>query len=219
MVKHDRRARIADSTHVAADARANTRLEAFCDGVFAIALTLLIIEIKVPNAEAIRDTTELSRALVHLLPSVFAFLLSFGIVLITWVNHHDVLERIHRSSAPFMYANGFLLLTVVFIPFPTSLLGTFVGTDHAAPAVVLYDAVLAVQAIAWLLVFETVLGNHLVDSEHAISMVHGRKRGYFAAALYAALAITAVWFPVTAAVVTTATWIFWLALSIRMKTS
>ena len=132
-----------------AETNANTRLEAFCDGVFAIALTLLIIEIRIPKIESIGSNADLWRALQHLAPEIFAFVLSFIIILITWVNHHGTLRLVHRSSAAFIYANGFLLLTVVFIPFPTALLGAFVWTDHAAPAVVLYDAVIAVQAIGW----------------------------------------------------------------------
>lgn len=114
------------------ETNANARLEAFCDGVFAIALTLLIIDIGLPSMDTIRSTPELWRALLGLGPSVFAFVLSFAIVLITWVNHHGTLKLVSRSSAPFLYANGFLLLTVVFIPFPTSLLGPFLWTDHAA---------------------------------------------------------------------------------------
>src|SRR5215831_707694 len=100
----------------------NSRLEAFCDGVFAIALTLLIIEIKIPAPEHINTTGDLWLALKHLLPSVYAFVLSFCIILITWVNHHAALRLVNKSSYPFIYANGFLLLTVVFMPFPTALL-------------------------------------------------------------------------------------------------
>jgi uncharacterized membrane protein len=220
-VKLDRRAHATGSgaSQVTIDTHANARLEAFSDGVFAIALTLLIIDIKVPDMEAIRGNTELSRALIRLAPSVLAFLLSFAVVLITWVNHHVLLELLRTSSAAFFYANGFLLLTVVFLPFPTSLLGAFVWTDHAAPAVVLYDAVLAVQALAWLLVFHTAIENRLPVNEHATSVMRAQKQSsYYAVALYGTLALTAVWLPVTAAAVTTATWIFWLALSIRMKT-
>ena len=66
----------------------NARLEAFCDGVFAIALTLLIIDIKIPSTQNIKTTDEFWLALKHLTPSVFAFLLSFITILITWVNHH-----------------------------------------------------------------------------------------------------------------------------------
>jgi uncharacterized membrane protein len=201
-----------------AETHANTRLEAFCDGVFAIALTLLIIDIKLPSMESISSTPELWRALWQLLPALFAFVLSFGIVLITWVNHHGTLRLVHKSSPAFIYANGFLLLTVVFIPFPTSLLGAFVWTDHAAPAVIVYNAVLATQAIGWLLVSRVALEDQLVDSSHAKStMAEHKRRAYFAFTLYALLALGAVWFPLFVAIVTTATWVFWLVLSIRFS--
>jgi len=91
--------------------------------VFAIALPLLIIDVKLPLTESIRSTSDFWRALQHMAPAVFAFVLSFGIILITWVNHHATLELVNRSSASFIYANGFLLLTVVFIPFPNVVAG------------------------------------------------------------------------------------------------
>lgn len=134
-----------------AEPNPNSRLEAFCDGVFAIALTLLIIDIKVPSTREINSTAEFWLALKHIAPSIFAFVLSFTIILITWVNHHASLKLINNSSPSFIYANGFLLLTVVFIPFPTSLLGEYIVTDHAAPAVILYNSTLVVQALGWTL--------------------------------------------------------------------
>ncbi|MGA7306324.1 MAG: TMEM175 family protein [Rhodothermales bacterium] len=201
-----------------AEANPNSRLEAFSDGVFAIALTLLIIDIKIPSPESIRSTSELWHALQHLAPAVFAFLLSFAIILITWVNHHGTLKLMRKSSAAFIYANGFLLLTVVFIPFPTALLGEFLWTDHAAPAVVLYDGVLAVQAIGWILLVGAALKNELTDEEGSISSLREYKRnGYFAFALYALLAIAALWFPIAVAGITTVSWIFWLTLGIALK--
>src|SRR6187549_113039 len=110
----------------------NSRLEAFCDGVFAIALTLLIIDIRIPSATKINNTADFWQALEHAAPSIFAFVLSFTIIFITWVNHHNALKLGNKSSARFIYANGFLLLGVVFMPFPTSLLGEYILTDHAA---------------------------------------------------------------------------------------
>ena len=65
------------------ESNVNSRLEAFCDGVFAVALTLLVIDIGIPSGEAINTTSNLWLALQHLLPSIFAFLLSFTIVFIT----------------------------------------------------------------------------------------------------------------------------------------
>lgn len=200
------------------DVHPNARLEAFCDGVFAIAMTLLIIDIKLPPADSLTTTAEVWRALQHLAPSVFAFVLSFVVILITWVNHHGNVRMVRRSSAPFIYANGFLLLTVVFIPFPTSLLGEFLWTDNPAPAVVLYNAVLAVQAIGWVLFAGAVLKGRLTDDDRTTSTIRENgKKGYYAIVLYTVLAVAATWFPLTVAAITTLTWAFWLVLSIGMK--
>jgi uncharacterized membrane protein len=200
------------------DAHANTRLEALCDGVFAIALTLLILEVRLPSPEGIASAAELWRALQQLAPTVFAFVLSFGIILITWVNHRATMKLVNNSSAPFIYANGFLLLTVVSLPFPTGLLGEFLGTDHAAPAVVLYNAGLAALAIGWILVCGAALKGQLTkDAISASTMRDHKRRGYFAFAFYALLAVTALWLPLGMAIVTTVSWVFWLTLGIRMK--
>jgi uncharacterized membrane protein len=201
-----------------AEANDNSRLEAFCDGVFAIAMTLLIIDIKIPATAEINNTADLWHALKHIAPSIFAFLLSFIVILITWVNHHNHVKLVNKSSASFLYANGFLLLTVVFIPFPTSLLGEYILTDHAAPAVILYDSILALQAMSWILIAETAFNNRLGKSEKAnVEIRKAGKFGYFAFVLYTLCAILAIWFPVAIASFTTLTWIFWLIFGINIK--
>ncbi len=199
-----------------AEAQPNSRLETFCDGVFAIALTLLIIDIKVPAPDAIGTTRELWRALGHLAPSVLAFVLSFAIILITWVNHHGAFRLVNKSSARFIYANGFLLLTVVFMPFPTALVGEYLLTDHAAPAVVIYNAVTAAQAIGWILISGAALRDRLTRDEKSTSAMRtNRRNGYFALVVYSLLALLAFWFPLTIAIVTTMLWAYWLAFGLR----
>lgn len=196
----------------------NSRLEAFCDGVFAIALTLLIIDIKLPSTEKINTTADFWLALKHILPSISAFVLSFIIILITWVNHHAYLRLVNGTSPSFIYANGFLLLTVVMIPFPTSLLGEYILTDHAAPAVILYNATMAIQALGWILMSHTAIKNQLFKNEKsAVAIRRNGKFGYFAFTLYALFAIIAIWFPLTIAIITCITWIFWLGVGINMK--
>lgn len=195
-----------------------SRLEAFCDGVFAIALTLLIIDVKIPPTAKINTTADFWLALKHIIPSIFAFILSFIIILITWVNHHNSLKLVNRSSSAFIYANGFMLLTVVFIPFPSSLMGEYILTDHAAPAVVLYNSTLALQSISWILVTSAALNDQLSKNERSIATARAnRKFGYFAFILYSLCAIVAFWFPFTIAIFTTITWIFWLIWGIRLK--
>jgi len=201
-----------------AEINPNSRLETFCDGVFAIALTLLIIDIKIPSTEKINTTADFWLALKHITPSILVFVLSFIIILITWVNHHAALRLVNKSSPSFIYANGFMLLTVVFIPFPTSLVGEYILTDHAAPAVILYNSTLAFQAISWILLTGSVLKDQLSKNEKSILAARqNRKFGYFAFAFYSLFAIIAIWFPLAIAIVTTLTWIFWLIWGVKIK--
>jgi uncharacterized membrane protein len=196
----------------------NSRLEAFCDGVFAIALTLLIIDIKIPSTTEINSTADFLLALKHIAPSIFSFVLSFTVIFITWFNHHNGLKLVNKSSSSFIYSNGFLLLTVVFIPFPTALLGDYLLTNHAAPAVILYNAVLALQSIGWVLISGAALRNHLGKSEKATGEI--RKNGlygHYAFVLYLLCAILAFWFPLAIAAFTALTWVFWLIAGINIK--
>jgi uncharacterized membrane protein len=196
----------------------NTRLEAFCDGVFAIALTLLIIEIKIPHTQAINSTADFWIALRHIAPSVLAFVLSFIIIFITWVNHHEALKLVYKSSSQFIYANGLLLLTVVFLPFPTALMGEHILTDHASPAVILYNATLVLQAVGWILLNRAAVKGRLYKSEKAAAASRESGRyGYYAFVLYGLFAIAAIWFPLTIAALTILTWIFWLIWGINLR--
>lgn len=201
-----------------AEENKNSRLETFCDGIFAIALTLLIIDIKIPSSVIINNTADFWFALQHIVPSIVAFLLSFIIILITWVNHHAALKLVNKSSVSFIYANGFLMLTVVFMPFPTSLMGEYILTDHAAPAVVLYDSVLVLQAIGWILLAQAALKNQLGKNEKSNLITRQNKKyGYFAFALYSLCAILAFWFPLAIAIITILSWIVWLIWGFKLK--
>ena len=198
----------------------NARLEAFSDGVFAIAITLLIIDIKIPSVEQIYNKQQLWLTLKHLLPSIFAFLLSFITILITWVNHHEALKFVEKSSPPFVYANGLLLLTVVFVPFPTSMLGEFVFTDRASPAVMLYSSVFALQAFGWTLMCTTALRSSRPLINTSIGKRYARQnlnRSYYAIALYSICAVLAYWFPMVIATLVALTWIIWLIVGINLK--
>jgi uncharacterized membrane protein len=200
------------------DANPNARLEAFCDGVFAIAATLLVIDVKLPSTAPIESTAGLWLALRHAGPAIAAFVLSFAIIFITWANHHATLKLVGKSSPAFIYANGLLLLSVVFLPFPTGLLGEYVLTDHASPAVALYNAVLAVQGVAWILMSETVRWGSLARSERTAAQIRASGRfGWVALVIYALCAVLALRFPRTVAAITVVIWIFWLVLGITMK--
>ena len=91
------------------------RLEAFSDGVFAIAITLLVLEIPVPKA----GQRGLWDALLAQWPSFVSYLVSFSVIGIIWVNHHGVLDHLARADRGVLFLNLLFLLGVAFIPFPT----------------------------------------------------------------------------------------------------
>lgn len=104
------------------------RVEAFSDGVFAIAITLLILEIRVPHLAADAGDRGLFFSILQLWPSLLAFLLSFLVILIMWISHHELIRLVRGVNDQFLFANGFLLLMVTFVPFPTAVLAQYLGT-------------------------------------------------------------------------------------------
>jgi TMEM175 potassium channel family protein len=142
------------------------RLEAFSDGVFAIAITLLVLEINVPAGE------HLWHDLKEEWPSFAAFFVSFWVIGIIWVNHHGVLDHLARANRGVLYLNLLLLLTVVFIPFPTALLAEHLksGADEKVAAAVYSGAFVAMSAaytLLWTYITNRreVLGVELTDEQ------------------------------------------------------
>ncbi|MFI5186432.1 MAG: TMEM175 family protein [Chitinophagales bacterium] len=202
-----------------AEEATNSRLETFCDAVFAIALTLLILEIKTPVKENIKTSGDLWHSLKHLMPSMYAFFLSFAIIIISWVNHHATMKLVNKSTPRFIYANVFLLLTIVIIPFPTALLAEFVFTNAAAPAVVLYCFVLLLTNIGWILITRTALKPKLLaKNEAAKAMIeYILRQGIFAFILYSFCTVLAFWFPIVSAIIISLTWLAWLILGLSYR--
>jgi len=113
-----------------------TRVEAFSDGVFAIAITLLILEIKIPAA----GSGPLSEQLIRQWPSYLSFLISFTFIGIMWINHHRLFTHIALSDDVLLILNLLLLLGVVVVPFPTAVLAIHLGRANQLPALILYNS-------------------------------------------------------------------------------
>jgi hypothetical protein len=97
------------------------RIEAFSDGVFAVAITLLVLDIKVPNHTVVNQYGLVS-TLINMWPSYLAFATSFLSILVIWVKHHWMFTLIERTDHAFLYWNGLLLSIITLLPFPTALL-------------------------------------------------------------------------------------------------
>jgi uncharacterized membrane protein len=116
------------------------RIESFSDAVFAIAITLLVIEIKVPEyVEA--ERIGLLQSLFNLWPSYLAFLTSFSTILVIWVHHHRIFRLVNKHDHTLCYLNGLLLLFVTFVPFPTALLAKYLLHHDARVAASFYSGI------------------------------------------------------------------------------
>ncbi len=114
------------------------RIEAFSDGVFAIAITLLILEIKVPPVHEADTANKLVAQLLERWPSYLAFVLSFTTVLIAWVGHHLMIQQTRHATWPLVFANGAFLLAISFLPFPTALVAEHLTHPGASVACAVY---------------------------------------------------------------------------------
>ena len=121
-----------------------TRLEAFSDGVFAIAATLLVLEIGVDSG-----TRDLDSALLHLWPSYLAYATSFITIGIIWMNHHNCVDTMRRADRPLLFLNLLLLMTVAFLPFPTKLVAQHLDKPGEQAAVYAYTATFVIMSIVY----------------------------------------------------------------------
>ncbi|MBC7601199.1 MAG: DUF1211 domain-containing protein [Ramlibacter sp.] len=101
------------------------RLDALTDGIFAVAMTLLVIELKLPEAEVIRDSAELGYALAHLIPKVLSWVISFSVLAIFWWGHHRVMHHVKQIDGKLVAINLMFLAAVSFMPFASSISGNY----------------------------------------------------------------------------------------------
>jgi uncharacterized membrane protein len=196
-----------------------TRVEAFSDGVFAIAMTLLILEIRVPSASAGSplDNWALLRSLLLLWPSYLAFLLSFGTVLVMWINHHGLFKHAHRANNRLLFANGFLLLVVTFIPFPTAVLAQFLNKPAANAAATFYCGSFVLVSICYNFLLTAVLANRLPDAvgaaEHEGALARVKRAYNLGLATYVLATIVAVFSAIAGVAICFSLWFLWVCLN------
>jgi uncharacterized membrane protein len=169
----------------AGKAMGKSRLEAFSDGVIAIIITIMVLELKVPHEPTLD-------ALQPLIPVLLSYALSFIYVGIYWNNHHHLFHAVHQVNGRILWANLHLLFWLSLIPFMTGWMGE--NGFHALP-VALYGVVLLLCGLAFMLLTRMLVGVHGKDSMLAKS-IRGDRKGKISIALYAVaipMAFVNVW--------------------------
>ena len=124
-----------------------SRVEAVSDGVFAIAITLLVLTISAPDSSTYGN---LGHELVKRWPGLAAYVVSFAVIGIMWFNHHSIFAHFEHIDRPFFYFNLLLLMTVAFLPYPTGVLGEALGKGQGErTAAVFYSITMTINGFAW----------------------------------------------------------------------
>jgi uncharacterized membrane protein len=180
-----------------ADSRTETtaRLEAFSDGVFAIAATLLILDVRVSGEH-------LGRELTQIWPSYAAYAVSFLTIGIMWINHHTVFGQIGRTDRRFLVINVGFLMMIAFVPFPTRLVAEHLRDDQLRAAALAYGITLTLTAIFYNLLWFYAAGRHrLLSNDADDAVVQGISRSYRPGPyIYAAATLSALVSPVLSVV-------------------
>ena len=147
-------------------------MEAFSDGVFAVAITLLALDIHVPRLDTL-PPGGLGPALLTLWPSLLAYVTSFGSILVMWLNHDRLFEHIQRKDHLLLLYNGLLLMVITLYPFPTALVAEYVAHPgvNANIAAAIFSAFSLVMAI-----FFNLLWHHAADRSRLLFEDHDKRK-------------------------------------------
>ena len=207
-VNRARRAELAESG----------RVEAFTDGVLAIAITLLVLDLHPPTR---RDA--MLHQLLHQWPVYIAYLATFIYIGVIWVNHHQLFTRIARVDTGLLWRNLAMLLTTSVLPFPTAVLGTAFQrgsrSDQTA-ALVFYALVAAATALTWLALFHYLSANGrlLTDDMSTGFFAQERRRALIGIGTYLISGSVALWQPVAGLILCSTLPIFYGATSGGIRT-
>lgn len=177
------------------------RLEAFSDGVMAIIITIMVLEMKIPHGGG--DTLE---SLLPILPVFLSYVLSFSMVLIYWNNHHHLFQSIKHVNGKILLANGFLLFCLSLMPFTTA----WMGENHfTAVPVALFGIVLLFSAIAFFILVRTLISLHGTNS--VLAKAVGRDyKSLISLVGYAVAVAIAIFIPLVSCLIYIAIAIMWL---------
>ncbi len=176
-----------------------TRLEAFSDGVIAIIITIMVLELKVPHGESLQ-------ALSPLIPVFLSYILSFAYLGIYWNNHHHMLHTCHKVTGAILWANLYLLFWLSLVPITTG----WLGQNHLASVPsALYGIVLLMAAIAYWILQQLIIASQ--GRESLLKKAIGSDwKGRLSPVLYALAILTAFWSPWISQGIYVLVALFWL---------
>ncbi|PZU87287.1 MAG: DUF1211 domain-containing protein [Chryseobacterium sp.] len=195
------------------------RIEGFSDGVFAIAITLLILDLHVPEENSIKNGNDLINFLKNQWPTFLAFILSFFSIFIMWVNHHKIFKQIYSRNSAIMFANGLILFLVSAVSYPTALLARYFDGEASSAATAIYTGIFVLINLSYNLLWYLASKNkeHLRPgiTDTAIRKIHNNY--FYGLPIYLVALLFSFWIPIVSLIVILGLWIFWAASSGKIE--
>jgi len=187
------------------------RIEAFSDAVFAIAVTLLVLELHIPEFNEGSSPAKLLQQLSGQWPAYIAFIISFFSIFIIWVNHHKVFKQIYKRNTGLMFANGLILFLVSLVSYPSALLARFYLSDAKQLSVTIYTGMFVLVNIAFNLLWQQATKDKNLlrpgISDEAIKQL--RNNYLYGFPTYLAAFVISFFFPDAALLICILLWIYW----------
>lgn len=197
------------------------RIEGFSDAVFAIAVTLLVLDLHVPEKDTIKNGSDLLVYIKNQWPAFLAFILSFFSIFIMWVNHHKIFKQIYSRNSAIMFANGLILFLVSAVSYPTALLARYFDGEASSVVVALYTGIFVFINLAYnLLWFLASRDKKLLRpgiTDLAIRKIHNNY--LYGLPIYVIALIFSFWIPVVSLMIILGLWIFWALSSGKIEMS
>ncbi|MGN8056260.1 TMEM175 family protein [Pedobacter sp. 22163] len=195
------------------------RIEAFSDGVFAISVTLLVLELHVPELKDGDTPVHLLEELKMQWPGYIAFVISFFSIFIIWVNHHKVFKQIYKRNTGLMFANGLILFLVSLVSFPSALLARFFLTDSKQLSVTIYTGLFVLINLAFNLLWQQATADKKLlrpgISDAAIMQL--RNNYLYGFPTYLIAFVLSFFYPDPALLICVLLWIFWAVSSKKIN--
>jgi uncharacterized membrane protein len=194
------------------------RIEAFSDAVFAIAVTLLVLELHVPEFKTGSKPAVLLHEFTLQWPAYVAFIISFFSIYIVWVNHHKVFKQIYQRNTGIMFANGLILFLISLVSFPSALLARFYLSPSKQLSVTIYTGMFVLVNVAFNILWQQASRDKSLlrpgITEQAIRQI--RDNYLYGFPTYLAAFIISFYYPDAALLICILLWIFWAVSSKKL---
>lgn len=194
-------------------------MEGFSDAIFAIAITLLVLDLHVPDKETLTSSSAILKYLAGQWPAYVAFCISFFSIFIMWVNHHKLFKQIYSRNTAITFANGLILFFASVVSYPTALLARFFNTPSAHIVVAIYTGMFILINLSYIVLWNVASKDkRMLRPDISNNAIRRIKRNYlYGLPVYITAFALSFYAPAIALIICTALWVYWAMSSGKLE--